>query len=76
MGAREYLMFIIPGTVMIVVMSFPEGPIEDEQLEDSHDAIDPAPTDGFLASLRRHLSTWAGRYVEMRVDARTGRRDV
>jgi len=55
-------------------MSFPEGPIEGEQLADSRDAVDPAPTDGVFAPLRRHLLTWAGRYVEMRVEARTGGR--
>ena len=56
-------------------MSFPEGPIEGEQVADSQDAVDPAPTDGVFAPLRRHLTTWADRYVEMRVDARTGRRE-
>jgi hypothetical protein len=66
--------------VEITVMSFPEGPIEAEQSHDETDACDPAPTDGLLAKLtrplRRHLDTWARRYVEMRVDARTGRRGL
>ncbi|WP_254273323.1 hypothetical protein [Haloarcula marina] len=61
-------------------MSFPEGPLESEQsIDDSHDAVDPAPTDGLIATVRRafrtHRETWAARYVEMRVGARTGRRD-
>ena len=68
-------MFIITGSVAVVVMSFPEGPIEGEQVADSQDAVDPAPTDGVFAPLRRHLTTWADRYVEMRVDARTRRRE-
>ncbi|MDS0280664.1 hypothetical protein [Haloarcula onubensis] len=59
-------------------MSFPEGPVEAEQSHDETDAVDPAPTDGIVATLtdtlRRHADTWARRYVEMRVDARTGRR--
>ncbi|MBV0924092.1 hypothetical protein KTS45_07725 [Halomicroarcula limicola] len=58
-------------------MSFPEGPIETEQ-DDSHDAVDPAPTDGFVAgvarAVRKHVATWPGRYVEMRVEARSPRR--
>ena len=55
-------------------MSYPEGPMEAEQsYDDSRDAVDPAPTDGLLASLRRHFENWAQRYVEMRVEARTGR---
>jgi len=71
-------MFIIAGVVVCIVMSFPEGPIEAEQSHDETDAVDPAPTDGFVAKLtrpiRRHVETWGRRYVEMRVDARTGRR--
>jgi len=54
-------------------MSFPEGPIEGEQGEDSRETVDPAPTDGLLGAFRRHVETWAARYVEMRVEARTGR---
>ncbi|MDS0260771.1 hypothetical protein NDI56_15290 [Haloarcula sp. S1CR25-12] len=57
-------------------MSFPEGPIEAEQSHEETAAVDSAPTDGFLTPLRRHMSTWARRYVEMRVDARTGRRGL
>ncbi|WP_276270695.1 hypothetical protein [Haloarcula litorea] len=62
-------------------MSFPEGPRKNEQssLDDSRDAADPAPTDGLIASivdaLRRHTQTWSSRYVEMRVEARTGRQE-
>jgi hypothetical protein len=55
-------------------MSFPEGPLGGEQVEDSREAVDPAPTDGVLGAVRRHVATWADRYVEMRVEARTGRR--
>lgn len=61
-------------------MSFPEGPRkpgEQSALEDEGDGIDRAPTDGLISavreSVRRHVRTWAGRYVEMRVEARTGR---
>jgi len=73
-GIDAFLMFIIAGVVELVVMSYPEGPREAEQsYDDSGDAVDPAPTDGPLASLRRHLESWAQRYVEMRVEARTGR---
>lgn len=61
-------------------MSYPEGPIEAEQSHDKTDAADPASTDGVIAMLtrplRRHLSEWARRYVEMRVGARTGRREL
>jgi len=64
--------------VVFIVMSYPEGPIEAEQAHDETEAVDPAPTDGLLAKLtrplRRHLDTWGRRYVEMRVDARAGRR--
>ncbi|MDF9744197.1 hypothetical protein [Natrinema salsiterrestre] len=63
-------------------MSFPEGsrkPGEQSAVEDSGDAVDRAPTDGLVATvlepLRTHVRTWADRYVEMRVDARTGSRD-
>ena len=66
--------------LQLTVMSFPEGPVEAEQSRDETDAVDPAPTDGFLATLtrrlRRHADTWGRRYVEMRVDARTGRRGL
>ncbi|MBX0322285.1 hypothetical protein EGH21_04465 [Halomicroarcula sp. F13] len=60
-------------------MSFPEGPMEAEQsYDDSHDAVDRAPTDGLIATvtraIRTHVETWSDRYVEMRVEARTGRR--
>ncbi|WP_324663575.1 hypothetical protein [Haloarcula sediminis] len=59
-------------------MSYPEGPTAVEQSHDETDATDPAPTDGAFASvlrsIRAHLDTWSRRYVEMRVDARTGRR--
>ncbi|MFD1646604.1 hypothetical protein [Haloarchaeobius litoreus] len=63
-------------------MSFPEGqpePSERTPVDDSGDAVDPAPKDGpfstLLDPIRRHFDTWAGRYVEMRVEARTGRRE-
>jgi len=73
-------MFIISGVVALTVMSFPEGPVEAEQAHEKTDAVDPAPTDGFVAKLtrpiRRHVETWGRRYVEMRVDARTGRRGL
>lgn len=60
-------------------MSFPEGPMEAEQSrDDSHDEVDPTPTDGLIATvtraIRAHVETWADRYVEMRVESRTGRR--
>jgi len=73
-------MFIVSGVVELIVMSYPEGPIEAEQSHDETDAVDSAPTDGVLATLtrplRRHLDAWGRRYVEMRVDARTGRRGL
>ncbi|PCR91156.1 hypothetical protein [Natrinema ejinorense] len=63
-------------------MSFPEGPHnpgEQPAVDDSGDATDRAPTDGLVAtvleSLRLHSRTWADRYVEMRVSARTDRRE-
>jgi len=47
--------------------------------EDSGDATDPTPTEKFVAtaleSLRIHCQSWPDRYVEMRVDARTDRRE-
>ncbi|ELZ12357.1 hypothetical protein HTG_03455 [Natrinema mahii] len=59
-------------------MSFPEGPRkpgEQSALEDDADHVDHAPTDGLIStvreSIRRHVRTWADRYVEMRVEART-----
>ena len=64
--------------VVLIVMSYPEGPIEAEQAHDETEAVDPAPTDGAFASvlrsIRTHFDTWSRRYVEMRVDARAGRR--
>ena len=57
-------------------MSFPEGPPTGEQVNDSRETVDSAPTDGIFGALRRHARTWAQRYVEMRVDARAGRRDL
>lgn len=57
-------------------MSFPEGPLTGEQGEDNRETVESAPTDGVFGALRRHARTWAQRYVEMRVDARTGRRDL
>jgi len=64
--------------VGVTVMSYPEGPAAGEQSYDETEAVDPAPTDGAFASVLRsiriHIDTWAQRYVEMRVDARTGRR--
>ncbi|WP_254765091.1 hypothetical protein [Natrinema marinum] len=62
-------------------MSFPEGPRKpgEQSAVDDSDAIDHAPTDGLIAaareSFRTHALTWARRYVEMRVDARTARRE-
>jgi len=71
-------MFIIAGVVLCIVMSYPEGPTAPEQSYDETEAVDPAPTDGAFASvlrsIRTHLDTWSRRYVEMRVDARAGRR--
>lgn len=71
-------MFIIAGVVRSIVMSHPEGPSVSERSHDETDAVDPAPTDGVFASVlrsvRTHVETWGRRYVEMRVDARTGRR--
>jgi len=71
-------MFIIAGVLLCTVMSHPEGPIEGEQaVDESHGAVDPAPTDGVFAtvlrSIRTHFETWSRRYVEMRVDAQSGR---
>jgi hypothetical protein len=65
--------------VVLTVMSFPEGPIEGAQAHDeTQESVDSAPTDGVVAAVRRSLrtyvETWAERYVEMRVDARSGRR--
>jgi hypothetical protein len=64
--------------VVCIVMSYPEGPSTAEQSYDETEAVDPAPTDGALASVLRsihtHFDTWSRRYVEMRVDARDGRR--
>ncbi|MBV0902518.1 hypothetical protein [Haloarcula salina] len=62
-------------------MSFPEGPLETDAQSsyDDSDAVDPAPTDGLIATVTRRLQAfserWSRRYVEMRVDAHTGRRD-
>jgi hypothetical protein len=63
-------------------MSFPEGPHkpgEHSAVEDGGDAVDHAPTDGLVAtvreSLRTHVRAWPDRYVEMHIDARTGSRD-
>lgn len=61
-------------------MSFPEGPPEQvEQSAYDDDPVDPAPTDGpgggLVRAIRDHVENWPGRYVEMRVEARTGRRD-
>ncbi|MFC6861934.1 hypothetical protein ACFQGE_00500 [Halomicroarcula sp. GCM10025817] len=61
-------------------MSFPEGPTDAvEQSTYDDDPVDPAPTDGprdgLAGAIRDHVEHWAGRYVEMRVEARTGRRD-
>jgi len=46
---------------------------------DRGSSVDAAPTDGLvsraLAGLRTHVRTWPRRYVEMRVDARSGPRD-
>ena len=74
-SAWEFLMFNIAGDIGSHVMSFPEGPQKMEQLDDSHDTVDPAPTDGVFGAVRRHLRTWADRYVEMRVEARTNPRE-
>lgn len=67
-------MFIVPGGIGWHVMSFPEGPPKGERVDDSHETVDSAPTDGVFGALRRHVRTWADRYVEMRVEARAGRR--
>ena len=73
---RESLMFIVSGVVVSTVMSFPEGPVDAEATHEETDAVDPAPTDGVVATLtrplRRHVETWSRRYVEMRVEARRG----
>ena len=70
---RKSLMFIISGMVVSTVMSFPEGPVEAEATHEETDAVDPAPTDGVVATLtrplRRHVETWSRRYIEMRVGA-------
>jgi hypothetical protein len=56
-------------------MSFPEGPLKREQADDGREAVEQAPTDGVFGALRRHIRTWGRRYVEMRVEAVTGRRE-
>jgi|AntRauMinimDraft_4_1070384.scaffolds.fasta_scaffold00203_27 hypothetical protein len=63
-------------------MGFSEGSHEpgvQSAGEDSGDATDPTPTEKFVAtaleSLRIHCQSWPDRYVEMRVDARTDRRE-
>jgi len=72
------------GSAMVctITMSFPEGPRkpgEQSAIDDGADAVDHAPTDGLIATareaLRTHSRTWAGRYVEMRVDARLDSRE-
>jgi len=59
-------------------MSHPDGSSVAERSYEETDAVDSAPTDGAFASvlrsIRAHFDTWSRRYVEMRVDARTGRR--
>ncbi|WP_408957349.1 hypothetical protein [Natrinema sp. 74] len=62
-------------------MSFPEGPRKpgEQSATDDSDAVDHSPTDGLIAAvleaLRTHVRTWARRYVEMRVDARTAHQE-
>jgi hypothetical protein len=57
-------------------MSFPEGPLKGEQEDDGRETSEQAPTDGVFGALRRHMRTWGRRYVEMRVEALTGRRGL
>jgi hypothetical protein len=64
------------------MMSFPEGPRkpgEQSAIEDEGNGVDHAPTDGLIATVREavrtHVRTWTDRYVEMRIEARTGRRE-
>ena len=68
--------------VFAITMSFPEGPRnpgEQSAIDDGADAVDHAPTDGPIATvreaLRTHRRTWAARYVKMRVDARLENRE-
>ena len=63
-------------------MGLPEGPRkpgEQSAVDDDGNTADHAPTDGLVAtvlgSVRIHCETWPDRYVEMRVDARTDRRE-
>jgi hypothetical protein len=56
-------------------MSFPEGPLNGEQVDDGRETVEQAPTDGIFGALRHHARTWGRRYVEMRVEALTGRRE-
>jgi hypothetical protein len=58
-------------------MSFPEGPTAGENT--SPDERSTADTTGgvfgrVLRALHAHVATWAGRYVDMRVAARTDSR--
>lgn len=57
-------------------MSFPEGPLKSEKVDDSRETVEQAPTDGIFGALRQHVRTWGRRYVEMRVEALTRRRKL
>jgi len=56
-------------------MSFPEGPRSRERGDDGRETVEQAPTGGVFGALRRHVRTWGRRYVEMRVEALTGRQE-
>lgn len=61
-------------------MSLQEGLIEGEA-QSGHEDTHGGPTEslaeedysGVLGRIRRHVDIWAGKYVEMQVEARTGR---
>ena len=81
--ARWFTMFITYTVVVVDVMSYKEGLIErseqsaygDDRGDSTESLAIPDDRSGLRGRLRRHLDTWARRYVDMRIEARTGRRN-
>ena len=67
------LIFIIWPVLGCTTMSVDKGRLEPEAQSAYETPESDVGSDGVLGRLKRHFDHWSRRYVELRVEARTGR---
>lgn len=81
--ASTFTIFITNGVVDTTTMSLQEGLVEGETQSGHGDTSSGSPESlaiaenysGLTGRIRRHFDIWARKYIDMRVEARTGRRN-